>query len=83
MKYLMLIAVALLLTACDNMQPTWGYDQCARRAMMTECLAAVPTGPQYAQYNDWAEVVSACADTARAQAKRAHAENIKPECRGS
>lgn len=82
-----ILAIALLLLAgCEQAptpEPTWVYDQCARREMMKECLGAVPAGPKATQYNDWAEVVEECATTAARQSVRSAITSVKPECRGN
>jgi hypothetical protein len=62
-----LIALALLLAACENkMEP----DQCLRNELFKQCMSMVPPGPQSTHYNDWSEVISECGSQAYYQALR-------------
>jgi len=79
MKAAVLILCAAALAGCDAPKQDWGADQCLRAELFQQCLKALPAGPQSTQYNDWDEVVSACASAAYYQSLRKNAF-IKPEC---
>lgn len=53
-------------------------DQCLRRQIFAECLAALPKGPSHVVSNDWDEVVSECSSTAYYMALR---RDVRVECR--
>ena len=80
--YAGLIAGASLLTAglggCANEDPQ-KPDQCMRREIFMQCMAALPAGPQATRYNDWDEVVGKCENAAYFQSLR-RKSGIKPEC---
>jgi hypothetical protein len=72
------LAVAVLaLVGCAPDQQT---DQCMRRVVFKECMAALPAGPLSTKYNDWDEVVQQCDTTAAYQSKRPR-RFIAPQCR--
>jgi hypothetical protein len=78
-----ILAAAMLLVACDNKpwEPTNGPDQCLRREIFQQCLAALPKGPdRTGTSSDWDEVVGACENAAYYQSQRRF-PHIKPECR--
>ena len=68
----------LLLTACSVLVGP-SVDQCLRAELTQTCLEKVPAGPSTVTFNDWAEVVNACAQMAYYQAIRQPAV-IRPEC---
>lgn len=69
MKHFLIIGVAALaLTGCTTCK--WEADQEVRREYFETCLALIPDGPESTTYNDWAEVVDTCDDTAYWQSKR-------------
>jgi hypothetical protein len=70
-----LISISLLLCGCEYPKA----DQCLRREIFQTCMHSLPAGPQSTQYNDWDEVVEACASTAYHQSLRVP-NLIKPEC---
>ena len=75
------LLVLLALAGCDKpVADPSGMDQCLRREIFFQCLAAVPRGPENVKYNDWEEVVSTCGQQAQYQSYRRQAI-IKPECR--
>lgn len=78
-----LVAMVALAGCAEDKPPVQmgGYDQCVRRVLFKECLQALPAGPTQAKYNDWDEVVEACADSARSQSYLSDKDVIKPECR--
>lgn len=77
MKYL---ATLILLAGCGRAAVD-ANDQCLRREIFNECLRVLPAGPLSTKYNDWAEVVNACASQAYTTSIRNNAQTIKPECR--
>ena len=81
-RYAGLIAGASLLTAglggCTNEDPQ-KPDQCMRREIFMQCMAALPAGPKATMYNDWDEVVGQCDSVAHYQSLRRESP-IKPEC---
>ena len=81
-RYAGLIAGASLLTAglggCANADPQ-NPDQCMRREIFMQCMAALPAGPKATVYNDWDEVVAQCDSVAHYQSLRRNSQ-IKPEC---
>ncbi len=80
MKRALLLFVVVLLAGCNVPQDTSAPDQCLRREIFKECLAALPAGPVATKYNDWDEVVEECERSAYYQSRR-NIEAIKPECR--
>jgi len=85
MKYMLIVLVAVTITACDvkemvdpDLSPT--VDQCLREQLFQSCMAALPAGPQSVKYNDWDEVVDSCRDSAYYGSKR-QKRFVKPECR--
>lgn len=83
MKTTTLIAASLLtagLGGCDMPEHPSTVDQCMRREIFTQCMAALPAGPLATKYNDWAEVVIECESAAIWQSKRSE-EFVKPECK--
>lgn len=77
-KNLILLALAAL-AGCDTAEVP-KIDQCMRREIFQQCMAALPKGPTSTVSNDWAEVVEACENAAYYQSKRS-GQNIKPECK--
>ncbi len=78
MRYLLTL---LALTACAPPEPPPSSpDQCLRREIFQQCMAALPAGPVGAKYNDWDEVVAECDSIARSQAYRQN-DVIKKECK--
>ena len=71
------LAGLLLLAACDDMQVP---NQCIRREVFKECMAALPKGPEVTRYNDWNEVVESCGDQARNMSYRS-LSSIPKECK--
>ena len=69
-------ALSVLLIGCEQAAT---YDQCLRREIFQQCMAALPAGPQSTKYNDWDEVVSQC-DTAAGHQSIRQRRFIKPEC---
>jgi len=86
-SFLVIVSVALpicvgLMTmpfGCGFMPDPQVIDQCVRREIMLQCLAAIPKGPASTVTNDWAEVVQECGSTAYYQSIR-HKGQVKPEC---
>ena len=77
------ICQALMLTAALSgcvEEFTSGPDQCMRREIFMQCMAALPAGPNEVKYNDWSEVVGQCETVAYYQSVR-ETTAIKPECR--
>lgn len=75
-----IILAALMLVGCDKPpQSMREVDQCLRREIFMQCLAAVPKGPESTRYNDWDEVVSQCGSQAYYTALR-RISQIKEEC---
>lgn len=75
-------ATLLALAGCSKgggFAPQQGYDQCLRREIMKECMAALPAGPVSTKYNDWDEVVAECGTQAGRLSWR-KLENVKAEC---
>lgn len=70
---------AALMTGCESRIEA-KPDQCLRRELFKECMAALPAGPVATKYNDWDEVVQECDSGAYYKSLRAPAV-IKPECR--
>lgn len=79
MKYATIILVGLMLVGCWEVEPEV-HDQCMRREIFKECLAALPAGPKQTQYNDWAEVVRECETAAYYQSYRTK-RFVSEECR--
>lgn len=69
--------VALLAVACGRGTATTS-DQCVRREVMLECLAALPAPPVGATYSDWSEVVGQCSSHANYASYRTGP--VPPEC---
>ena len=79
MKILVILGVALLLSACEApVHPV--PNQCLRAEIFKQCMAILPNGPVSTKYNDWNEVVSECASTAYHQSMR-KPEAVPLECR--
>lgn len=89
MRTFQALIVVLLLSGCD--QPVAGVDrpryetqandQCLRRELFKECMAALPKGPERIHNsNDWSEVVDECDSFAQRTSVRQYS-TIKPECR--
>jgi hypothetical protein len=76
------VAVALTVIGCEKMnEVTTAPDQCLRREIFMQCLAAVPKGPEkVSDSNDWDEVIDSCASAAHYQSLR-RVDKIKEECR--
>lgn len=76
-----LIGAASLLTAvlAGGCTESTGPDQCLRREIFQQCMAALPAGPKATMYNDWDEVVGQCDSVAHYQSLRRESQ-IKPEC---
>jgi len=77
MKLIAIIAI-LFLSGCEPVN-TIKVDQCLRNQIFVACMKALPAGPASTKYNDWDEVVEACASAATYQSYR-HKDYIKPEC---
>lgn len=77
-----MLAVLLALAGCQDASVPIGSvpDQCLRREIFKECMAALPAGPVATKYNDWDDVVKECESAAYYQSRRS-ADTIKPECR--
>jgi hypothetical protein len=73
----LMFASLLLLAACDDMQMP---NQCIRREVFKECMAALPKGPEVTHYNDWNEVVESCNEVARNISYRTYG-SIPKECK--
>lgn len=80
MKRAASIAAVALLAGCGKPMEFAGPDQCLRAEIFQACMKALPQGPQQTKFNDWDEVVEACASTAYYQSVRLP-EHIKPECK--
>lgn len=87
MRIFITLAVGLLLVGCGEeaarteVPPaSTAIDQCKRAELFRECMASLPAGPQNTTTNDWAEVVEACADSARDMAWR-KPDKVPAECR--
>lgn len=63
------MAVGLLLAGCAP-RGEWKRDPEVQAKVFSECMASLPKGPEVTRYNDWAEVVEECNDTARDIATR-------------
>lgn len=74
--FLMCLILSTLAGCSEQSVP----DQCMRRQIFKECMAALPVGPSATVNNDWSEVVSECQDTAYYQSIRKPSQ-IKQECR--
>jgi hypothetical protein len=71
----------LMLAGCGPRPELASPDQCMRREIFKECMAALPKGPERIHNsNDWDEVVEACENVAYYQSKRMPSQ-IKAECR--
>ena len=73
MKILLTLLTVLMLTGCDNpFNPECRYraDQVLRAELFEKCMNLLPAGPDETVYNDWAEVVKECDNTAYWQSKR-------------
>lgn len=71
MKAAIALLIAGLLAGCEQKPTyTWEPDQTVRAERFDTCLRLLPAGPQATKYNDWAEVVEACADAAYRQSVR-------------
>jgi hypothetical protein len=83
-KVLLAVAQVFLLASCSPSEPPAppsSSDQCMRREIFQQCLAAVPRGPErVATSNDWDEVVAECETAAYRQSIRM-THTIKQECR--
>jgi hypothetical protein len=73
MKYVLLLIIAAMLTACTppvgSAFSSWQYmsDSKIRAERFDACMKALPAGPVSTQYNDWSEVVDSCEEAARKQ----------------
>lgn len=76
-----MLAISILFSGCTDEQKS-GPDQCLRAQLFKDCMESLPAGPQETKYNDWAEVVEECNDTAYYQSIRPFSV-IKKECRGN
>lgn len=74
---LVMVAVPALLAGCGVGKSL--IDQCMRREIFQQCMAALPAGPKSTMYNDWDEVVDQCDSTARFQSLRRESQ-ISLEC---
>jgi hypothetical protein len=54
------LAIVCGLFGCHERDRPDDIDQCLRRELFNECMAALPEGPQRTVANDWDEVVEAC-----------------------
>lgn len=76
----LVVVLALVLAACTEPVEERQADQCLRRELFQECLAAVPQGPTHtAGSNDWDEVIAECRTTAYYMSNRPK-YMIKEEC---
>ena len=75
-----LLTALLLLAGCTEPSEMMQHDQCLRREIFMQCLAAVPKGPNSTVRDSWADVVNECENAAAYQALR-KAAHIKQECR--
>lgn len=76
----LLLSGCAVLAGCEKPTPVV-MDQCMRREIFSQCMAALPKGPErIAGGNDWDEVVNACESAAYYQSKR-ELPYVKPECR--
>jgi hypothetical protein len=71
MKLIAAMLALFLLTGCfgSPKSPEFATDQNVRRQVFKDCMASLPEGPRQTTYNDWDEVVKACAEAAYYQAK--------------
>lgn len=78
------LVMMVVLVGCEEKKPPTDptdLDQCIRREIFMQCLAAVPKGPErISDSNDWAEVIDECASAATYQSYRRRSK-IKEECR--
>lgn len=79
MKYVLLLIISTILTACvpqpgtDGSSMKYVTDQKLRAERFDACMKALPAGPVSTQYNDWSEVVDSCESAAYRQSlKLAH-----------
>jgi hypothetical protein len=77
---LLTVLLVLLLTACEQSEPTTVLDQCLRADLFKQCLAQVPKGPVSTVENPWHKVVDECESAAYRQSWRKTA-TVKLECR--
>jgi hypothetical protein len=75
-RRILFLASALTLSGCEDFK---AVDQCLRREVFKECLAELPAGPQFTDYNDWSEVVAECSQSSQYMSVRTKSY-IKPEC---
>ena len=67
MRLIFVIGIAFL-AGCS--MPQYELDQDLRAKTFQDCLASLPAGPDETVYNDWAEVVYECRQTATYFAQR-------------
>lgn len=75
----LLVVFILFCAGCSDVDVTI-RDQCMRRQIFKECLAALPVGPTTVVSNDWSEVVDSCESAAAYQSLR-RTSQVKVECR--
>ena len=81
LKNLKILIGLILITSCKPQDRTI-RDRCLEREIFKECMNSLPAGPVSTHYNDWDEVVKACAKVARSHSWR-KSSVIKIECQGS
>lgn len=75
-KYVLLL---ITLMCCCESKVELAVDQCLRQKLFQDCLSSVPMGPTHTVTNDWAEVISECANNAYHTSLR-YPSQIKSEC---
>ena len=73
------IAALVVIAGCKPQERSYN-DQCLRREIFMQCMAALPVGPVSTHNNDWGKVVDECDSTAQRLSIREE-RHIKPECR--
>lgn len=82
MNKIVIIVAAVLASGCAEDVPVEMSlpDQCLRAQLFQQCMNSLPEGPKTAgKYNDWDEVVEACASSSYFQSIR-RVSQIEPEC---
>lgn len=76
MKYVLLLIISTILTACvpppgsNTSDSKYVADQKLRAERFDACMKALPAGPVSTQYNDWSEVVDSCESAAYRQSQK-------------
>lgn len=84
LQKIFIVFCTLIFTACgqETLPTEVKYlDQCKRAELFQACLTALPAGPQATQYNDWSEVVEACAGQAYRSSIVDSPASIPPACK--